>query len=379
MAFELRYYQKDSIDIVINYVKKHLDPVLIELCTGAGKSIIVAELARFFAKAAPHKRVLCIAPSKELVLQNHAKYLAYGYPASIYCASAGSKCLRSQVIFASPQTAVKQAEKIARLGISAIIIDEAHGITESLKAIVNTIRDFSERGKQINANVRVIGMTATPYRLGTGYIYAIDDTGNEPIYHDEDKAIEPYFNKLIYRITAGELVSEGFLSKVAIGEHSESYDTSGLDMQRGKFTADSVAKTFEGSTKTERIINKVIHYAQQREGVMIFAATISHAEEVLGYLPSGNAKLVTGKTKRKDRETIIDQFKQRKFKYLVNVDCLTTGFDCIHVDFVVILRATESPGLLQQIVGRGLRLCDGKENCLVMDFAENIQRHGLGS
>lgn len=380
MTFQLRHYQQDAVDIAIDYVKKHTSPALLELATGAGKSLIVAELARFFAKAAPHKRVLCIAPSKELVTQNAAKYLAYGYPASVYCASAGSKCLRSQVIFASPQTAVKQAEKIARLGISAIIIDEAHGITESLKSIVDTIREFSERGKQINSNVRVIGMTATPYRLGTGYIYAIDDTGEEPIHYDETKAIEPYFNKLIYRITAGELVGEGFLSKVLIGEHSESYDTSTLETDKfGQFSAKSVAATFEGSTKTERIIAKVQHHAQQRKGVMIFAATISHAEEIMRYLLGNDARIVTGSTKKSEREEIIEQFKQRKFKYLVNVAVLTTGFDAPHVDFVAILRATESAGLLQQIVGRGLRLCDDKDNCLVMDFAENIERHGLQS
>lgn len=114
-------------------------------------------------------------------------------------------------------------------------------------------------------------------------------------------------------------------------------------------------------------------------GVMIFAATISHAEEIAGCLPQDQASVVTGSTKKKDREAIIQAFKARKLRYLVNVSVLTTGFDAPHVDVVAILRATESAGLLQQIIGRGLRLHDNKADCLVLDYAENIKRHGLES
>ena len=110
---------------------------------------------------------------------------------------------------------------------------------------------------------------------------------------------------------------------------------------------------------------------------MIFASTISHAEEITRYLPDGQWQLVTGSTKKKERERIINNFKRRRYKYLVNVAVLTTGFDAPHVDMIAIMRATESAGLLQQIIGRGLRLSDSKENCLVLDYAENIERHGL--
>lgn len=349
----------------------------------SGKSIIVAELAAYMAKAAPHKRVLCIAPSRELVEQNAAKYKAYGFPASIFCASAGFKCLRHQVIFASPQTALKQIEKIAHMGVSAIIIDEAHGITPTMTKLVEAVQAYEINGKAINDKVRIIGMTATPYRMGTGYIYAADHSDPEGgvIHYDEEKAITPYYSRLLYRVTAGELVGQKFLTKPVIGEEgSEHYDTSKLETDRfGNFSAASVTATFEKSNKTQRIIEKVVSMAVGRMGVMIFASTISHAEEIAGYLPAGQVEVVTGKTKKADRANIIELFKARKLRYLVNVDVLCVGFDAPHVDVIAILRATESAGLLQQIIGRGLRLHPDKADCLVLDYAENIARHGLES
>ena len=379
MTFQLRPYQQEGVDAVIAHVNKRLSPCLLELATGAGKSLIVAELAKFFSKAAPSKRVLCIAPSKELVEQNAAKYALTGNQASIYCASAGKKCLRSQVIFASPQSALGTIDKIAHMGVSAIIIDEAHGITPTMLKLIKAVLEYMIRNKLVNDKCRIIGMTATPYRMGTGYIYATDATGEIEIHHDETKAIEPFYHKLLYKITAGELVNDGYLSQVKIGDSSESYDTSGLELNgMGKFNAKQVDKVFSGNTKTERIINQVIENADDKMGVMIFAATISHAEEIAGLLPS-DTKVITGKLKKKDRQDAIQRFKNQEYKYIVNVDVLTTGFDCPHVDYVVIMRATESASLFQQIIGRGLRLHDEKEYCLISDYAENIERHKLQS
>lgn len=386
MPFKLRPYQQTAVDKTINYVKRNVAAVLLELATGAGKSLIVAKLAEFFAGAAPHKKVLCIAPSKELVEQNAEKYRGYGYHASIYCASAGSKCMRAQVIFGSPQSLANNIDKIAHVGVSAIIIDEAHGMTETIKNIIESVTNYEIKESKINKNCRIIGLTATPYRMNTGYIYAIDasqetDQGDTvEVLQDETQAIEPYFNKLIYRITAGQLVADKFLSNVKIGDHGENYDTSELKTDSfGKFSAESVRNTFDNNSKTERIMQDVIAMSENKMGVMIFAATIDHANEINAMLPPGESCVVTGKTKKKDRQAMIEAFKAREIKYLVNVSVLTTGFDAPHVDMVAILRATESAMLFQQIIGRGLRLHDDKEHCLILDYAENIKRHGLES
>jgi len=109
--------------------------------------------------------------------------------------------------------------------------------------------------------------------------------------------------------------------------------------------------------------------------VMVFAATVQHAQECMESLPRGLSALVTGNTPSQERAAIIARFKAQEIKYLVNVQVLTTGFDAPHVDLIAILRATESVGLLQQIIGRGLRLSEGKDDCLILDYAENLERH----
>lgn len=380
MKLTARPYQQEAIDAVIAHVKKRLSPCVIELPTGSGKAFVVSKLAGFFQSVAPTKKVLCIAPNKELVEQNHETYtIEYGYPASIYCASAGRKCMRHQVIFCSPLSALKNIDKIAHMGVSGIIIDECQMITDTVKKLIQSVLDYEINGKKINEKCRIIGTTATPYRMGTGYIYAIDATGEEEIHLDETKAVEPYFSKLVYRVLTSDLISDGYLSQLVIGDHEDEYDTSDLSINSmGKFTAQSVEKVFSGNSKTERIVNEVIEKSKDKMGVMFFASTINHAEEILSYLPS-DSKLVTGQLKKKERAEIVSAFKARKFKYIVNVDVLTVGVNFPHVDMIAVLRATESAGLFQQIVGRELRLHPEKEYAVLLDYAENIERHGLQS
>ena len=366
MTFQLRSYQQNAVDETTKHIMKCFDPCLLELATGAGKSLIVAEIAEFIRKKS-NKKVLCLAPSKELIEQNREKYLSYGQPASIFSASLKSKCLKNQVIFGSPQTIVKSLGGFGPQ-FGAVIIDEAHGITPTIKKIIESMRDH-------NPKLRIIGLTATPYRTGTGYIYEIDENG-KPVPGGQTR--DPYFKKLLCRVTAESLIDQGYLTQ-PVADVMDGYDTGGLELSStNKFTSESVEQAFEGhGRKTAEIVCQIVELSRNRKGVMIFAATIQHAIEIMASLPKDNSALVVGGTKAKDRDSIINQFKAQKIKYLVNVAVLTTGFDAPHVDVVAILRATESPGLLQQIIGRGLRLYDGKADCLVLDYAENIERHGL--
>jgi DNA repair protein RadD len=351
-------------------MKKSIEPALLELATGAGKSHIVSYIAKWFYEETG-KSVLCLAPSKELTEQNHEKYIQAGDMASIYSASAGKKCMRFPVVFGTPGTVKNNINRFGdKFGL--VVIDEAHGITPTIQFIIEQMREKNKR-------LRVIGMTATPYRTTTGYIYRYTIT-NEAL--PEDVARDPYFNTLLYKITTNELIDMGFLTPAhADPVHEASYDASKLELNKlGKFDSKEVEQVFEGQgRKTAAIVADVVSHSIGKMGVMIFAATVRHAKEVLDSLPSDNARMIAGDigTSKKDREQLISDFKNRRFKYLVNVAILTTGFDATHVDVIAILRATESPGLLQQIIGRGLRLHDEKEECLVLDYAENIERHGL--
>lgn len=366
----LRPYQQEAVDRAVSWMKKSVEPGLLELATGAGKSHICSAIAKWFYEHTG-KSALCLAPSKELTEQNHEKYLMTGEKASIYSSSAGQKCMRHPVVFGTPGT-VKNS--INRFGdkFGLVIVDEAHGITPTIQFIIEKMREKNKR-------LRVIGMTATPYRTNSGYIYQYDIDGS---FVPEDQAREPYFNTLLYRITTNELVDMHFLTPAhADPDHADGYEAKGLKLNaQGKFNAQDVEQVFEGKgRKTAAIVADIVEHSAGRMGCMIFAATVQHAKEIMESLPESNARMIAGDvgTGKEDREQAVNDFKARKFKYLVNVSIFTTGFDATHVDVIAILRATESPGLLQQIIGRGLRLHDEKEDCLVLDYAENLERHGL--
>jgi DNA repair protein RadD len=348
-----------------------MSSAVIILPTGAGKSLVVAELARLIHQRS-RKPVLCLAPSKELVLQNHGKYISYGYEASVYSASAGRKSLRHDVIFGSPKTVYNNLKKFG--DFAAIIVDECQGITPTMIAIIDALR-----GK--NPRVRLIGLTATPYRMLTGYIYKYHYL-NGPT--DATNAYEPYFDKVVYELHAQQLIQWGYLNPPLVGVVSDSYDTSGLTLNKmGQFEAAAVAGVFEGwGRKTALIVADIVRKSIDRRSVLIFSATREHAEEVMASLPSGEYGAVFANTPQKERDELLAAFKANEFKYMVNQRILQVGFDSPMTDVIAIATATESPGLLQQIIGRGTRLCDEpypdgrlKEDFLLLDYGGNIERH----
>lgn len=363
----LRPYQQDAHDQIIGWIKKNTAPCCIEAATGAGKSHIIAALADTINAMSKGKHVLCLAPSAELVTQNADKFKATGEKCSIFSASAGEKSLRHPVVFGTPGT-VKNSIKRFGSQFAAVILDEAHGLTPTVKGIVEEIR-------KANSNLRVIGMSATPYRMGTGYIFKNWPDGR-PVRDDQTK--DPYFDTCVYRIQAHTLIEQGFLTKPTIGKiGAAGYETLGMALNsRHQFDAEAIDRAFHGhGRKTAAIIDDIVTQATFSRGVMIFAATVKHAQECMASLPPDLSALVTGETPKKDRENIIRNFKSGKIKYLVNVSVLTTGFDAAHVDMIAILRATESVGLLQQIIGRGLRIDEYKDTCVILDYAENLTRH----
>lgn len=362
----LRPYQQAASDAAIAWMRQSIEPACIEAVTAAGKSHVIADMALRIHEMTG-KRVLCLAPSAELVVQNREKLIATGTPASMFSASAGVKDLRHPIVFGSPLT-VKNRISRFQDGYAMVVLDECHGISPTVRGIIAEMRAG-------NPNLRVIGLTATPYRLGSGYIFRQWPDGT---VNDDTRARDPYFTKCVYRITGPDLIKQGYLTKPVIGETgAEHYDTSALSLNsRGQFDAGAVDRAYHGhGRKTAAIVADVVARSRDRMGVMLFAATVRHAEEVMASLPPDLSAMITGDTPKGERASIIARFKARRLKYLVNVAVLTTGFDAPHVDVIAILRKTESVGLLQQIIGRGLRLHDDKRDCLVLDYTDNLDTH----
>jgi DNA repair protein RadD len=353
----LRPYQKTAHDKIVAWIKRTTEPCMIEAATGAGKSHIIAALADTVLKISG-KRVLVLAPSKELVEQNHEKYPGQS---SIFSASAGMKCLEHPVVFGTPMTVKNSIERFGD-EFALVILDECHGITPTFQEIVDSMP---------NPNLRVVGMSATPYRMGSGYVFRQWPDGAQA-------GTRGYFTRCVYRITARELIDQGYLTPPVVGSlRADSYKTKHMRLNSmGQFSKEDVDRAYHGQgRKTAAIIADIVAQSQDRMGVLIFAATVRHAQECLDSLPPELSAIVTAKTPPKERASILSRFKRQEIKYIVNVSVLTTGFDATHVDVIAMLRATESVGLMQQIIGRGLRLHDGKEDCLVLDYAQNIERH----
>ena len=355
--YELRPYQQEAVDSALDYFRKKRLPAVVVLPTGAGKSLVIAELAKI-----ARGRVLILAHVKELVEQNHLKYESYGLEAGIYSAGLNQKDSAQKVIFGSIQSVANADDRFFR-GFTLLVIDECHRVgLEADSQYAQVIK----RLKLNNKDICILGLTATPYRLGLGWIYNYSRRG-------ELKTREMrFFKHCIYELPLEYMIRNKYLTPpVKVDIPVTSYDFSELTEDGRPYSMAQLEEVLKRQRRlTPLIIKNIVDIAEtyQRQGVMIFSSTVNHAQEVMESLPAGQARLVVGDTEDSERDRIIEAFKNKAFKYLVNVSVLTTGFDAAHVDVIAILRPTESVSLYQQIIGRGLRLDTGKQDCLVLDY-----------
>jgi DNA repair protein RadD len=355
--YKLRDYQQEAVNNTVKYFRKKRDPAVIVLPTGAGKSLVIAELARI-----ANGRVLVLAHVKELVEQNYEKYVSYNLPAGVFSASLGKKEWDHKVIFGSVQSVARAPDDFFN-DYSLLVIDECHRVAEEgstqYQEVIKKLRDR-------NPELCILGLTATPYRLGLGWIYEYSHAGE---LKTEKKR---FFKQCVFDLPLSYMIKHKFLTTpVKVDIPVTSYDFSELTDRDRMYTATEVEEILKSQKRlTPFIIKNIIDITERynRKGVMIFSGSVRHAEEIMSYLPANDARIVLGDTEMSERNSIVEDFKKKKFKYLVNVSVLTTGFDAPHVDVIAILRPTESNSLYQQIVGRGLRLSEEKKDCYVLDY-----------
>lgn len=355
--YQLREYQKQAVHNTLQYFRKKRDPAVVVLPTGAGKSLVIAELARI-----AQGRVLVLAHVKELVEQNHEKYQSYGLDAGIYSAGLSKKDSDQKVIFGSIQSVANASESFFS-DFTLLIIDECHRVSLEQDTQYSQV---IKKLKNHNENICILGLTATPFRLGLGWIYNYSHRGVEQTQEAR------FFKHCVFELPLQYMIKNNYLTPpVKINIPVTSYDFSSLTNNSKKFSMSQLEEILKSQRRlTPLIIQNIIDITESydRQGVMIFSSTVKHAQEIIGCLPEGEARLVIGETEDSERNQIIEDFKARKFKYLVNVSVLTTGFDAPHVDVIALLRPTESVSLYQQIIGRGLRLDSQKKDCLILDY-----------
>ena len=354
---QLRPYQREALDACWHYLlTRDGNPALV-LPTGAGKSPLMAAIARD-----AHKqwggRVGIIAHSMELVSQNADKFrkVAPDLPCGIYSASLNRRDRFEPVTFMQIQSVANRALEMGRFDL--LLIDEAHRVPLRGEG---RYRKFIEACKAINPHLRVIGLTATPYRL-QGQAVAV--CGPDYI-----------LNEIAFEARIPDLIDQGYLCPV-VSKIGDSPDLSGVHVRGGEYVENELAAAM--LRVVDSTVTDLCARAAARRAWIVFCVNVAHATAVRDALiargiPTG---LVHGETPKGERASLLADFQDRKLRAMVNVNVLSEGFDAPHIDCVAMLRPTKSPGLMYQQIGRGFRLHPDKRDCLVLDYAGNLLELG---
>ena len=348
--------QNKAVDKILDYLYGFYGNPVLEAPTGAGKSVVQAELVRRTLDNWPDKNILCLTHVQELIQQNFDAMLAVGVQMEPQIYSAGLKQKNvGQLTMASIQSIYRNLEKLPYPDL--IIVDEAHMIPPKGEGMYQTLL-------QQFPDARLVGLTATPYRLKGGLL-------------TNGKMFDHIIEAAITNMTMAELIAEGKLSPLVSETTSANLDLSDLVAHSSSdYTEKSLSEMVEKNLEqTMQAVKDMVSHMAGRKKVLVFATNIAHANFIAELL-GDSAKVVNGKTASKERSEILAQYKASQFKYLINVGCFTTGFDQKDIDGLVFMRPTASAGLYVQMCGRGMRVHASKTDCLVLDYVGNIETHG---
>lgn len=356
----LRPYQQAAIDKTYAYWAegKGEHPIIVAP-TGAGKSLILGQIVKDVVEAGD--RILMLTHVKELIEQNAQELHALmpGADIGIYSAGLNQKNLHRQVTFAGIQSIWKRAFDIVPAP-AVVIIDEAHMLPKNDETRYGSfIKDIT----QANSKVKILGLTATPYRLDSGLLY---------------KGKDAIFDGVSYDIPVLDLVRDGWLAPVIARGGEKEIDLSNVHKRGGEYIESELAAAASDPELVRSVVDEICTLGEWRKSWLIFASGVDHANMLLeGFKTKGIAcDIVTGETPSADRKRIVEDFKAGRLRCLVNVNVLTTGFNAPGTDLIALVRATMSTALYVQMVGRGTRVAAGKENCLVLDYGNNVLEHG---
>ena len=368
---DLRYYQKNAVDATYNYLNNRTGNPCIVIPTGGGKTAVIATFCHDVAQRWGG-RVLVVSHVKELIGQtvDTLSRIAPDLSVGVYAAGLNSRDTNNSVIVSQIHSVYKRADLLGRFDL--ILVDEAHLIPPDGDGMYQT---FLRASMDINSRLRLIGLTATPYRLKSGAICGPDNL----------------LNDISYEVSVKELIEGGYLSHITSKGGSRKVDTSNLHIVRGEFDQKEVESLMDNDYLMSAVIDDIQKRASDRQSILVFCPSKQLAETFVKKFQKATgeeAGVITDDTSDDDRAEFINRFKRTSqtvdifgtpaapLRLLANVNVLTTGFDAPNVDCVVMLRPTASPGLYYQQVGRGFRTCPGKKDCLVLDYVGNIMRHG---
>ena len=352
----LRPYQREAIQSIFTFFKqKRGKRPLVQAPTGSGKSYMIAGFCNEVNRRWPSQKILIISHVKEILEQDYKalKNLLPTADLGLYSAGLKKKKIRN-ITIAGIHSIYNKPDLFKQFDI--IIVDEAHTIPPGKNSMY---KQFFNAVKK-----PIIGFTATPFRLGAGYLHIGEDS---------------FFDDVIFNISYKKLQDLGHLCQLSTKGTKKKLDAKGIKKQAGDYVVKELSMAFDREAITKEICQELTIYKDLRKKWLVFAIDIEHCEHITEELNRQgiSSACVHSKMPQNKADGIIDSFRGTdKYQALVSVAKLTTGFDVPEVDLIALLRPTQSPVLHVQIIGRGMRIAEGKTDCLVLDFAGNLSRLG---
>ena len=340
---KLRKYQREAIDSVINFYNKNdKGHPIIEMPTGSGKALVLAQMIKEFYAAWAGIRILALTHVKELIEQNHQALLYQWESAEhyvgIYHAGLRKKQYNFPIVFAGIQSAYRKPELFGHQDI--VFIDEVHLCSEKNDGMY---RKFISDLQTINPHLKLIGLTATPYRLSSGCLIG---------------GINPLFTDICYKAKIKTMIDDGYLAPLITITPELQADLTDVKTVRGDFDNKEMESVFIDENLCQLMVFDLIANAESRKSWLIFCSGLTHAELVRDEIRSYDitCEMISGKTPKDEREKIIAQFKAGEIQAVTNNNVMTTGTNIPRLDLIALMRATQSPGLYIQMLGRGMRM-----------------------
>ena len=370
--FNPRYYQTQAVDATIEHFQAGFNYPIISAATGTGKSVIIAGIIDRILKA-NSINIFMLTHVAELVDQNAAKMQR---EVGIYCAGLGQKDLSKNVTFGSVQSMYRAKDLPI---VHLLIVDEVHTISPRTATMW---RKLIDRLTEINPKMKVVGLSATPFRTTTGLLTEGDDA---------------MFEKIVYDYSMKKGIDDGYLAPLVSKATTTKYDISKVSKIAGEYNLKELEAATNTFTLNTHACDEIIKRGSDRKTWLIFCNGVKHSFAIRDELRLRGikAETVTGDTPKDEREQILQDFKSGKIQAVTNNAVWTTGLDVTGIDLIAMLRHTMSGGLLLQCAGRGTRVdcavdhlstkeerlqaiaASTKPNCLFLDFAKNIERHGF--
>lgn len=356
----LRPYQRAAVDSLYDYWRDTPGSPLLVLPTGAGKSLVLATVCKELIENFPDMRIMIVTHVRELILSNFRELLNIWpfAPAGIYSAGVGRRDAHAQIIFAGVQTIANKMEEIGPVDL--VMVDEAHLIPRRSDTQYGKML---EGARAINPDVKMVGLTATPYRLGEGCL------------HEGEGAL---FDDIAYDLPIADLIDGGYLVRPISKGMATTYDVSGVGKLGGDYKQNALQAAVDQDGLTRAVVDEIVAYGQDRKAWLAFCSGVDHAFHMRDEIRSRgySCETITGETPTGERDKILEDFKAGRIRAVTNNSVMTTGTNVPIIDMVAFCRPTQSAGLYVQMAGRGLRLYPGKSDCLFLDFAGVVRKHG---